>query len=323
MTLQPSDVGRRVVVRYRLTAPIDGARATDVLGELVAWSGGLLSVRTKAGTVVDVAESDVLAAKVIPSRTVTRRAVRDLEAAAARGWRATETQRIGGWLLRAAGGFTGRANSCLPLGDAGRPLDAAIDSVEKWYRERGLVPAFQVPVPLGATLEAALDRRGWPSPGEDVLVMTADLSAVARSSREDLPPVALSSEPDDRWLAAYHYRGGRLPANARTVLINADVVTFAAVMEDGRRVAIARGAVTDSPQGRRWLGATAVEVDPAMRRRGLASHVMAGLAEWARGQGATDGYVQVAEGNAGAIATYQGLGFTEHHRYHYRRRPWR
>ncbi len=321
MTLHPGDVGRRVVVRYRLATPVDGAHATDVLGELVAWSGGRLSVRTKTGAVVDVVQSDVLAAKVIPARTVTRREVRDLEAAAAGGWRATETERIGGWLLRAAGGFTGRANSCLPLEDAGMPVDAAIELVEKWYQERRLVPAFQVPVPLGTTLEAALDRQGWPPPNEDVVVMTADLSAAARHRRGDLPPIEFSPEPDDRWLAAYHYRGGTLPPNARAVLVNADIVTFAAVVVDGPPVGIARGAVSDSPSGRRWLGVTAVEVDPAMRRRGLASQVMGGLAEWARGHGATDAYVQVAEGNAAAMAAYEGLGFTEHHRYHYRRDP--
>jgi ribosomal protein S18 acetylase RimI-like enzyme len=42
---------------------------------------------------------------------------------------------------------------------------------------------------------------------------------------------------------------------------------------------------------------------------------------WARRHGATDGYLQVADGNAGAIDMYQRLGFTEHHRYHYRRLP--
>jgi ribosomal protein S18 acetylase RimI-like enzyme len=321
MTLQPSDVGRRVVVRYRLAASVDGARATDVLGELLDWSGGRLSVRTKAGAVVDVPEPDVLAAKVVPARTVTRRAVRDLEAAAAEGWRAAETGRVGGWLLRAAGGFTGRANSCLPLADPGMPVDVAIGLVEKWYRARSLVPAFQVPAPLGTTLEAALDQRGWPQPNEDVLVLTAELADVAASTRGDLPPVELAPEPDDSWLAAYHYRGSTPPPNAKSVLVNADVPTFAAVLVDGRSVAIARGAVSDSPEGRRWLGITAVEVDPALRRRGLASHVVTALAEWARRHGATDGYLQVSDGNAGAIAMYERLGFTEHHRYHYRRLP--
>jgi GNAT superfamily N-acetyltransferase len=310
-----------VVVRYRLDTPVGGAHATDVLGELVGWSEGQLRIRTKAGDIVEVAESTVLAAKVIPPRTVTRRQVRDLEAAAAAGWRATEAERVGGWLLRAAGGFTGRANSCLPLWEPDQPLDTAIDLVEKWYRERGLTPAFQVPIPLGGTLEAALDRRGWPPPNEDVLVLTAEVAAMAGSHRDDLPPVDLLPEPDDHWLAAYHYRGGTLPPNATSVLLNADMLAFASVVVDGHTVAIARGAVSDSPNGHRWLGVTAVEVDPSMRRRGLASHVMAELARWGQSLGAKSGYVQVSEGNGAAIAAYGRLGFAEHHRYHYRRLP--
>ncbi|HEX5994990.1 MAG TPA: GNAT family N-acetyltransferase [Jiangellales bacterium] len=321
MTLQPSDVGRRVVVRYRLAEPVNGAHATDVLGQLVDWAGGRLTVRTKLGKFVEVPESDVLAAKVVPPRTVTRRTVRDLEAAAADGWRALEIEQLGGWLLRAAGGFTGRANSCLPLTDPGVPVDVAISLVEKWYRARNLVPAFQLPAPLSRSLQVALDQHGWPPPPEDNLVLTADLAALATEARRDLPPVELAPEPDDRWLAAYRYRGTTLPPNARSVLVNADVLTFAAVVVDGRVVAIGRGAVSDSPAGRRWLGLTAVEVDPAMRRRGLASHVVARLAEWARGHRATDSYLQVAEGNAAAIAMYERLGFTGHHRYHYRRLP--
>jgi ribosomal protein S18 acetylase RimI-like enzyme len=39
----------------------------------------------------------------------------DIERAAATHWRGTEEERLGGWLLRAAEGFTGRANSALPL----------------------------------------------------------------------------------------------------------------------------------------------------------------------------------------------------------------
>ena len=61
--------------------------------------------------------------------------IRDLEEAAAGGWRAPEETRMkgdwsgqgrwvgdGGWLLRAAAGFTGRANSALAAGDPGMPL---------------------------------------------------------------------------------------------------------------------------------------------------------------------------------------------------------
>lgn len=45
--------------------------------------------------------------------------ITELEHIAARHWRGTEEDRLGGWLLRAADGFTGRANSALPHGDPG------------------------------------------------------------------------------------------------------------------------------------------------------------------------------------------------------------
>ncbi|MFW6090810.1 MAG: N-acetylglutamate synthase, CG3035 family [Actinomycetota bacterium] len=319
--LRSTDVGRRVVVRYRLREPADGARATDVLGVLMSWSGGTLVVRTKTGALVSVDEGDVLAAKVVPPQTLTRRQIRDLEAAAAQGWRALESDQLGGWLLRAAGGFTGRANSCLPLSDPGMPLGAAVDRVEQWYRERGLPPMFQVPDRLGGQLDRVLDARGWFPATEDVLVMTAELPSVAAAMRDDLPPVTVAPAPDDAWLARYHYRGGALPPHARDVLVNAALVGFGAVDEAGEPIAIARGAVSDAPSGRRWLGVTAVEVDPSQRRRGLGTHIVAGVARWAGSHGATDVYLQVSDGNSAALAAYERMGFTEHHRYRYRALP--
>ena len=314
----PSDlVGRRVVVRYLLHD--DRYAATDVLGVLESTDGGVLRVRPARGDLVEVAAGDVVAVKEIPELTVTRREVRDLEAAALLGWRALETAWLGGWLLRAARGFTGRANSCMPLGDPGRPLADAVGQVEEWYRARGLVPAFQVPEPLGRVLGPVLDTRGWPAPEDRTHVMVAPVSVVTEAERPGLWPVRVDDRPDDDWLAGYHYRGGDLPAHAVDVLVNAATVGFASVDDDGVRVAIARGAVSDAPSGRRWLGVTAVEVAPAARRRGLGGHIVAGLASWAAGLGATDVYLQVAEPNEPARATYRRAGFAEHHAYHYRR----
>ncbi|PSL01838.1 ribosomal protein S18 acetylase RimI-like enzyme [Haloactinopolyspora alba] len=325
---RPELVGRRVVVRHRIHDQRFGA--TDVLGTLLSWSpAGLRVTPDRGDDVVEITNDDVIAVKAIPQRTVTRRDVRDLEAAAAAGWQALETEWMGGWLLRAADGFTRRANSCLPLDDPGLPLADAVDAVERWYRRRGLVPAFQVPQPLGGVLDPLLDTRGWDRVTEPVLVMTADLDDVAAAARADLPPVRIDDEPDAEWLAGYHYRGGDLPDHAVAVLTHADTVAFASVDDDGgngdgdgvagRRLAIARGAVTESPAGRRWLGLAAVEVVPEARRRGLGSHIVAGLATWAAGHGARQAYLQVTESNSGAQATYRGVGFAEHHAYHYRR----
>ncbi|MFD0595838.1 hypothetical protein ACFQZ4_28950 [Catellatospora coxensis] len=47
-------------------------------------------------------------------------------------------EELGAWRLRAAGGYTGRANSALPVGDPGLPLPEAIDAVVAFYRRQGL-----------------------------------------------------------------------------------------------------------------------------------------------------------------------------------------
>lgn len=314
-------MGRRVVVRYRLHGQKHSA--TDVLGILEGWAEGTLLVRRggdQPGEVVRVAEADLVAIKAIPARPVTRREVRHLEAAAALGWQPLEKHHIGGWLVRAAGGFTRRANSCLPLDDPGQNLHHAIDAVENWYRQRGLPPAFQVPAPLAGALGHALDARRW-SRSDDVLVLTGTVEDVLGGTRGELPVVRVDPQPDDAWLAAYHYRGADLPPHAVEVLTNADDAGFASVDDGGQRVAIARGAVSVAPDGRRWLGITAVEVVPSARRRGLGSHVVAGLAQWAERLGARDAYLQVEASNTSAQAAYRKLGFGDHHSYHYRQAP--
>jgi ribosomal protein S18 acetylase RimI-like enzyme len=314
----PDAVGRRVVIRYRLHD--DEYGATDVIGTLTRADSEQLTVKTAWDTHVHVKPADVIALKVVPPQTVTRRHVRDLEAAAALGWQGLEATKVGSWLLRAAGGFTGRANSCLPLDGPGMPVHDALETVEHWYEERGLRPNFQIPEPIGATLQRALDAQGWPPMlHKPVIVMTARIDRVRNSGHQpDLPEARIDQRPDEPWLENYHYRGGDLPPHAVDVMVNAETVGFAGLREQGEFVAGARGAVTSAPSGRRWLGVTAVEVTPHARRRGLGGHIMAELAAWGEAHDATDVYVQVASENAAGIATYDRLGFTEHHTYQYR-----
>ncbi|WP_345028395.1 GNAT family N-acetyltransferase [Kutzneria kofuensis] len=56
---------------------------------------------------------------------------------------------------------------------------------------------------------------------------------------------------------------------------------------------------------------------PALRRQGTARRLLATLGAWARDCGAQDAVLQVATHNTAAIRLYEGLGFTEHHRYGY------
>jgi N-acetylglutamate synthase len=239
--------------------------------------------------------------------------VEDLERVAARGWRAPEEDTLGSWLLRAGGGFTGRANSVLVVGDPGMPLPDAVDVVGRWYDERGLQPCAALPGVQSRAADAAFAAAGWAG-GGDVLVLTAPV----RPAPVPDVPVRLSPGPDDAWLAGYRSSGPALPPVAREILTNARDVVFASVAPDAEPAppaAVARGALTDG-----WLGVTAVAVAEQHRRRGLATAVMAALQGWAAERGAHSVYLQVTADNTAARSLYRRAAFIEHHRYRYRRR---
>jgi ribosomal protein S18 acetylase RimI-like enzyme len=235
----------------------------------------------------------------------------DLERIAVGGWPGLRHAQLGDWLLRAGAGWTGRANSALPLGDPGLPLDDALTHVREWYAQQVLPPLFQIALPCSAELDRTLQQRGW-EPYNRSWVLAADVADVlATTPKGPRPRVELQAAPDADWLAAYNYHGNSVPPGGEQVLQAGDRPLFARIEADGRIVAIARFSVSSN-----WAGVTALEVDPAVRRRGLASHLMR---EGLRQLSADACYLQVAAGNEPALALYERLGFFRHHAYHYLR----
>ncbi|MCH0569555.1 GNAT family N-acetyltransferase [Streptomyces sp. MUM 136J] len=316
-----ADVGKRVSVR-RLSSPGDGgAKFTDTVGVLTSWDDGVLVITQKNGAGVLIPESALVAGKVVPAapaaparRRGPAASYEELARVAARAWRPVESERLGDWELRAAAGFTRRANSVLPLGDPGLSLDDALDTVRRWYHARGL-PAY-VQTATGAEgsqepLCAGLERRGWERE------VTAELWVGAPApvaDRADAGGVVLSRRADEAWLARYQRKG--VSDVALRVLGGGPSVWFATVPGEGAPAAIGR-CVVDG----RWAGFAAVEVDPHQRRRGLATTVMAALARQALDEGASAAWLQVEADNEGARALYTGMGFTAHHAYHHYRAP--
>lgn len=242
--------------------------------------------------------------------------VLELERIAARGWPGLESEVVSGWLLRAGGGWTGRANAALPLRDAGDDLGAVLGRVAGWYRARDLPPLVQVPLPTCSSLRERLVARGWIDRWGAV-VLTAGIDEVFERTprRRDLPPVTVDEAPDDAWLAAYHYLGDSLPDVAVDVL-RAGSPRFLTVAEEGRTTAICRITVDGE-----WVGISAVEVAHDHRRRGLATHLLVAAVGHARTLGATRVYVQTMDDNEAALTLYHRAGFRRHHHYRYHGPP--
>ncbi len=301
-------VGRRVALRHRLRSGL----LTDAVGDLTL-DGTELTVRTRRGP-VRVSRADVVAVRAIPP-PVPRRpswaAVARLENVCADAWPARVDRPLGAWRLRAAGGFTGRANAALAVGDPGVSVPAALEIARAFAAEHGVPP--RVHVPMGSPWDRAVAATGWVldaghEAGAEVAVLVADLDRLAAASdhtaRADRPDdnwwaLALGREPtaDERWVLDPSPGPARGPRTAFGLVPGAGVIRAAVV---GDHLHLSRRAVV-----------------PTARRAGVGTALTAAAAAWGRGHGARWAVLQVALQNTAARALYDGLGATEHHRYRY------
>ena len=289
--LGPHVIGLRVVVRRVLpgeTGPSGGPAMTDLLGVCTAWGDGVCVVVPEEGEPVTIRLADIVAGKPVPPRPSPRLRVSPRQAQT-RGFAlfpdlvVTPLAGPSGWLLRSSQTATARrANSVLAFPDSGSFGAPEVAAVEAHYAALGRPVVAAV---LGESDERAfLEGLGWvpESHDADTLFQLASVASVTRALR------------------------GVDTSNV-TVTVGGEV---AEAVVPG----LARGFAAYADD---WVGFRAIEVAPEHRRRGLARTIMAALLEWGAERGATTAYLQVLGHNEGALALYEGVGFTTHHAYAY------
>jgi len=303
-------VGSRVSVRQRVGERDGRPLFSDAVGDLVADAAGLV-VHTRRGP-VRIDPDAVVAARAVPP-AVPRRAglsaIVALEALCADAWPAAVDEPLGHWRLRAAGGFTGRANSALAIGDPGRPLPDALAAVVAFAQRTGTRPRVQVPV--GSPWDRAVEQAGWVlnrehAAGAEVAVLIGDLDPIAAAP---VPlPVALPERPDPEWFRETY------PPVARAVVDPGGTppVGFGIARDGSTVLGRVRACLVDG-----HVHIAMLHTAEAARGRGIATGMLAAAAEWGRERGARWMVLQVALQNAGARSLYGRLGMVEHHRYRY------
>jgi ribosomal protein S18 acetylase RimI-like enzyme len=317
-TVEISDelVGARVSLRYRIGHRDGRPLFSDAVGELRPDGAGTVLVETRRGP-VRVARAAVVAVRAVPPappRRASLAAIVRLEGLCADAWPAQVDRPLGGWRLRAAGGYTGRANAALAAGDPGMPVPAALDEVRRFAREHE-IPA-RVHVPVGSPWDRAVAAQGWvldvghPA-GAEVAVLVAPLEG-APGPRPDVR-IELPEQPSEEWWQLA-LGGAPTPAQRHVLDPGGQPRTAFALARapSGAMLGQVRATVVED-----HLHVSLLEVMASARRQGLASTLLASAAAWGRGHGARWAVLQVALQNTGARALYDHLGWVEHHRYRY------
>jgi N-acetylglutamate synthase len=317
--LGPHCVGLRVVVRRVLpgrTGPTGGPAMTDLLGVMESWSAEETTIRDESGALTSIALAHIVTGKPVPPRPSVRMRVspEDAEHRALGSWPAPESVPLGSWVLRAAEGFSSRANSVLAAGDPGVPFEAALERAVEFYTRRALPVWAQVVT--GSDAHTQFEHAGWvpARPGEDdTLFQLGSVALAARALRGVAPRrVEVGTTVPAAWLAADE-RARSHGAAALAVLEGPAEVGFVSVHGDGGPL-LARGRAALSGD---WAGLTDIWVAPDQRRRGLALVVMQALVAWAAERGAGTAFLQVRADNPAGLALYDRLGFRTHHAYRY------
>ncbi len=226
-----------------------------------------------------------------------------------------------GWLLRASGTDTRRANSVTALQASHLPIEEKIAYCEAWYRGHGQPAMFRLNEALSpADLDAVLSLRGY-ARELDTIVMTRDLS--------------MGIPPGDYGIPA----GAKLIEHADSDGLD-DVHRMKAMTPEMRAQDVKRQALWKGPQvflslksingvastGMARLDAGHVGIfnmrtATKARGKGYATILVAYLLAWGLEQGAKAAFLQVDQSNDAAIAVYKKFGFSIAYRYWHRVQP--
>jgi GNAT superfamily N-acetyltransferase len=244
-------------------------------------------------------------------------AVRRYEAAGFRSWPAATVHYDGTWVVRLTPAHPAkRLNSVNPLDPADTAnLDRRIAKVAREFEAAGKPLTFRLSPLSGDVLGGHLDRAGWSTFSESVVMELPITPALVDGAMDHIPLKDVG-----RFMqaasAVHKFRPQIAEALASVISsITPNVGLF--VLDRGKEPVTTLVCVQDGELAGLFEVATA----EAERGMGHGRRAVLSALRWARVSGARKAWLQVEADNAVALGLYRSMGFAEVYRYHYRRPP--
>ncbi|MCL1595715.1 MAG: GNAT family N-acetyltransferase, partial [Actinomycetia bacterium] len=221
-------------------------------------------------------------------------------------WSPAETATINGWQLSRNGGFTRRLNSATAIGHADTSLTTR-DAIQDWLADHGAPLTIRVtPLLDSDTLARCEETWGLISLDETVVMSIEPGGGSAVAGIDLVDPL------DDAFVSELLALNGRTPdMQPQWDAVVARIMPHATgLWVPGEGVGFV--AIND---GIAWVFSVAVHSE--LRRRGLATRLMATANSWASARSAEMVFLQVLGTNRAAGELYEKLGYVEAYRYSY------
>lgn len=225
-----------------------------------------------------------------------------------------------GWVLRASGTDTRRANSVTALYSSQLPLPEKILACEAWYRLQRQAAIFRLTDALAPEgLDGMLAQRGY-SREVETFVMTADLFSLPAPDGDAPNGFRVVERSVVQGSADLHALKG-----TRSPLVERDMKRQTLWKGEQTFLAIEHaGDIQCCGMARRdgdHVGIFSMYTAEKQRGKGFATRLVGRLVEWGKARGAHTAFLQVDVANQSALRVYAKFGFKPRYRYWHRIQP--
>lgn len=220
-----------------------------------------------------------------------------------------------GWVLRASGTDTRRANSVTQLERGRLPLAEKVAFCEDWYREQKQPPIFRLTSAISdPDLDVLLASNGYKREG-GTHIMTMPLAELPAERKDETAPLVERSVTEG--IGDFHRLKGSSAALAQQDLKRQQQwdkpQAYFAVEREGE--VVCSGLARSDGE---YVGVFNMRTADHERGKGHATRLVGALLAWGARQGARQAFLQVEQSNVPALKVYRRFGFAPCYDYWYR-----